>query len=275
MHRNTSSGGGGFPMGPPGETKTGGGTAMGGTAAADNPGGTRTTMGAPARGGVLVPRPVAVFAVLLMVAMAVAIGVLAAPYLRSGTTAAGGTPSPSATGSGTAEHGTFTAAPRACSLLGDALAAELVPNLKTSEVSREECNWLTSDFRLPEAAKYDLLLRMTWYKPGDGEVAKARDHFTGEKDEYLQKGKSSTASPSPAPLDTLSGLGDEAIAYTESTSIDIFGGTAKRIVVIRKSNLVLQVEYKRGGAKDDKDGRLAAGAEKAARAIMAEVAARG
>ncbi|MCG5216184.1 protein kinase family protein [Streptosporangium soli] len=220
----------------------------------------------PRRNGVLVPRWVIALAGALAVAMAVSIGVLAAPLLGGGNAPAA---SPSQTPSAApadGEKGRFAAAPRACSLLDDAVAAELVPTLKISEVAPGECNWLASDWRLPNGAKYDLRLRITFYKPDGNEVTKAREHFTGRRDDLAGKVKYST--PKPSPPQPVNGIGDESLTFTEISSINLYGGSTKSLLLIRVSNVIAEIEYEHGGAKGDKDGRLATGAEKAARAVV-------
>ncbi|GAA5044516.1 hypothetical protein HNP84_004648 [Thermocatellispora tengchongensis] len=231
-----------------------------------------TPVGAPPAGegrprGVFVPRSVIVFAGVLGVAMAVAIGVLAAPLFRDPSpAAAGATASPTPTPSGAGAKGRFATTPRACSLLSDELAAELVPSLRSSEVSTGECNWLTQDYRLANAQKYDLRLRITAYKQDGTEITKAKEHLSGKKADFAAKLRYAT--PTPAPPRDLSGIGEESFSFLDYSSINIYGGSAKIIMVTRVSNLVFEIEYERGGAKDDADGRLLAGAQKAAREVV-------
>lgn len=212
--------------------------------------------------GILVPRAIVVLAAALAVAMAAAIGVLAAPLFRdSPTSAAAASPSPS----GQAK-GRFATVPRACSLLDEALVAELVPSARTSEVDTGECNWLTADWRTTQSIRYDMRLRLTVYKPDGTELIKARNHFKGQKDDLSDD--TLPATPTPAPPRDLSGIGDEAFMATKRSSINIFGGSVTRIIVFRVSNLVGELRYEGGGAKDDADGLLARGAEKATRAVV-------
>jgi hypothetical protein len=221
----------------------------------------------PERGGVLVPRSVIVLAGALAVAMAVTIGVLAAPMFRDAA-GSGASPSPTPSVAEGKEKGRFATAPRACSLVGDAVAAELVPTLKITEVAAGECNWLASDWRAPSGAKYDLRLRITAYKRDGTEVTRAKEFFSGKKADMVSKVDISTATPKPSPPRDLTGLGDESLTFTDASTINLYGGSAKSTLVMRVSNLVAEIEYEHGGAKDDRDGRLAAGAEKAGRAVL-------
>ncbi|MFI0424603.1 hypothetical protein [Spongiactinospora sp. 9N601] len=235
------------------------------------PHGTQPTIDGSGRTGVLVPRPIVVLTVLLMVAMAAAIGVLGAPYLRGERPMAVATPTPTPAASGA--KGRFAEAPRACGLLGDALVAELLPASRTSQVSELECEWRTADYRKPSNSKYDMVLRLVKYEQEATGIVKAKEYFAGKRDDLVRDGRLET--PAPAPPAALSGLGDESFGYTKPMKISIFSESVKRIVLCRISNLVVEIEYERGGTTEDKDGRLAAGAEKAARAIVAELNARG
>ncbi|RBQ18377.1 hypothetical protein DP939_21185 [Spongiactinospora rosea] len=265
MHRHTPRDG--LPAMPPGESK---GPPPEQPVARSH--GTQPTIDGSKRTGVLVPRPIVVLTVLLMVAMAAAIGVLGAPYLRGERPMAVATPTPTPAASGA--KGRFAEVPRACGLLSDALVAELLPSSRTSQVSELQCEWRAAlESGKPSNGKYDMVLRLVKYEQEATGVAKAKEYFSGKRDDFVRNGQINT--PAPAPPVALSGLGDESFGYTKPMTIGMFGDSVRRTVLCRISNLVVEIEYERSGTKEDKDGRLAAGAEKAARAIVAELNARG
>ncbi|MGS2643012.1 hypothetical protein [Streptosporangium sp. G12] len=210
---------------------------------------TRTT-------GVLVPRPVVALTGVLLFGMAVTIGVLLTSVVTN--------PGDSFAAEPSGAKGRFATAPRACSLLDDKQANEVVPGFKSSEVERSVCNWLNQhDWRKPNVEKYDLRVRLIAQKQDGSEVARAREYLAGKKKDLVDKGQFTT--PKPLPPKDLRGIGEEAFSHGTSNSINLYGGSYKTTVVFRISNLIAEVEYERGGVKEDPDGKISEGAVKVAR----------
>ncbi|WP_143020172.1 hypothetical protein [Sinosporangium album] len=209
------------------------------------------------------PRSIVALTGVLIVGMAAAIGVLLAPSFR-GDPKAGAAPTPSASPGGK-EKGRFAAEPpRACSLLDDKQLADLIANYRVSEVSKGECNWLNiSDWTKPSTAKYDLRVRLVTQKPDGFEVNKAREFFTGRRGDVA---RTASTPPPNGPRD-LRNLGEEAFMVGTYSKFNLYGGSYKVAVHFRTSNLNAEVQFEQGGVKEDKDGRIATGAEKVARLI--------
>ncbi|MFF3442868.1 hypothetical protein [Streptosporangium sp. NPDC002721] len=214
--------------------------------------------GSPARAaGVLVPKPVVALTGVLLFGMAVTIGVLLTSVVAN-----------SDDGLSTAEpsgaKGRFATAPRACSLLDDKQVNEVVPGFRSSEVERSACDWLNQhDWRKPNVEKYDLRVRLIAQKQDGSEVARAREYLAGKKKDLVDKGQFAT--PRPAPPKDLRGVGEEAFTAGAHNPINLYGGSYKATVVFRVSNLIAEVEYERGGVKEDPDGKISEGALKVAR----------
>ncbi|WP_329425708.1 hypothetical protein OG339_35895 [Streptosporangium sp. NBC_01495] len=206
--------------------------------------------------GVLVPRPVVALTGVLLFGMAVTIGVLLTSVVTNSNDTFAAEPS--------GAKGRFVTAPRACSLLDDKQVNEVVPGFKSSEVERSACDWLNRhDWRKPNVEKYDLRVRLIAQKQDGSEVTRAREYLTGKKKDIVDKGQFST--PKPAPPVDLRGIGEEAFSYGTSNSINLYGGSYKATVVFRISNLIAEVDYERGGVKEDPDGKISEGALKVAR----------
>ncbi|MFB9675447.1 hypothetical protein [Streptosporangium vulgare] len=207
--------------------------------------------------GVLVPRPVVALTGVLLFGMAVTIGVLLTSVVaNSDDDLSAAEPS--------GAKGRFATAPRACGLLDDKQANEVVPGFKSSEVERSVCNWLNQhDWRKPNVEKYDLRVRLIAQKQDGSEVARAREYLAGKKKDIVDKGQFAT--PKPLPPKDLRGVGEEAFTSGAYNSINLYGGSYKATVVFRISNLIAEVEYERGGVKEDPDGKIAEGALKVAR----------
>ncbi|WP_433373927.1 hypothetical protein [Streptosporangium sp. CA-115845] len=209
---------------------------------------TRTT-------GILVPRPVVALTGVLLFGMAVSIGILLTSVLANADDV-------SAEPSGA--KGRFAAAPRACGLLDDKQVNQLVPGFNSSEVEHSACDWLNRyDWRKPNVEKYDLRIRLIAQKQNGSEVARAKEYLAGKKKDTLEKGQFAT--PKPLPPKDLRGLGEEAFTSGGHNSINLYGGSYKTTVVFRISNLIAEVDYERGGVKEDPDGKIAEGALQAAR----------
>ncbi|MEU4535500.1 hypothetical protein AB0G15_11595 [Streptosporangium sp. NPDC023825] len=211
---------------------------------------TRTT-------GVLVPRPVVALTGVLLFGMAVTIGVLLTSVVaNSDDDLSAAEPS--------GAKGRFATVPRACSLLDDKQVNEVVPGFKSSEVERSVCNWLNQhDWRKPNVEKYDLRVRLIAQKQDGSEVARAREYLAGKKKDLVDKGQFTT--PKPLPPKDLRGIGEEAFTSGAYNSINLYGGSYKATVVFRISNLIAEVDYERGGVKEDPDGKISEGALKVAR----------
>ncbi|GAA3444496.1 serine/threonine protein kinase [Planomonospora venezuelensis] len=209
------------------------------------------------RKGVLVPRSVVALTGVLLAGMAVTIGVLLAPVL-AGSGEEEAAPGPTA---GTAAR--FAAAPRACGLLTDQQAGEVVPAFRSSEVEVAECNWLTSDWRKPNVEKYDLRVRLVAQKQDASGITRAKEYLAGKKKDTVDKGR--LATPKPLPPQDMAGVGDEAFISASHSPFNLYGGSYKVTVVVRVSNLIAEVEYERGGVKGDPDGKIAGNAGKVAR----------
>ncbi|GAA2866580.1 hypothetical protein GCM10010517_26100 [Streptosporangium fragile] len=213
--------------------------------------------------GILVPRPVVALTGALLFGMAVTIGVLLGPVI-AGSGEDEFAPEPSGA------KGRFAAAPRACSLLSDKQAAELVPNFTSSEVERAACDWLNRhDWRNPNVEKYDLRVRLVAQKQDGSGITRAKEYLAGKKKDFADKGQFAT--PKPTPPKDLRGVGEEAFVSGSHNSINLYGGSYKVTVVFRISNLIAEVEYERAGVKDDPDGSITAGAVKAARWLTASL----
>ncbi|MEV4376088.1 hypothetical protein [Streptosporangium sp. NPDC049644] len=206
--------------------------------------------------GVLVPRPVVALTGVLLFGMAVSIGVLLTSVLANADDDVSAEPS--------GAKGRFAAAPRACGLLDDKQVNQLVPGFNSSEVEHSACDWLNRyDWRKPNVEKYDLRVRLIAQKQNGSEVARAKEYLAGKKKDILDKGQFAT--PKPIPPKDLRGIGEEAFTSGGHNSINLYGGSYKATVVFRISNLIAEVDYERGGVKEDPDGKIAEGALQAAR----------
>ncbi|GAT65304.1 protein kinase [Planomonospora sphaerica] len=214
--------------------------------------------------GVLVPRSIVALTGVLMAGMAVTIGILLVPVL-SGSGEESTDPG---------AKGRFAAAPRACGLLTDAQAGEVVPGFRSSEVEPAECNWLNSaDWRKPGSEKFDLRVRLVAQKQDGSEVRRAQEYLAGRKQDT--RDRSERATPAPLPPQDLKGLGEEAFITGGYGPSKLYGGSYKVTVVFRVSNLVAEVEYERGSVKEDADGRVAENGAKVARWVAEALRARG
>jgi serine/threonine protein kinase len=214
------------------------------------------------RTGVLVPRPIVALTGTLLVAMAVTIGILLAPMLGGS-----GESDPADSAEPAGAKGRFASAPRACSMLDDKQAAEVVPEFRSSEVEVSECNWLNSqDWRKPSTDKFDLRVRLVAQKQDGSEVMRAKEYLSGKKNDLAEKVQFAT--PKPAPPKDLKGIGEEAFSSGSHSSINLHGGTYKVTLVFRVSNLIAEIEYERTGVKTDPDGKIEENAEKVAHWIV-------
>ncbi|MFS1297865.1 hypothetical protein [Streptosporangium longisporum] len=244
-----------FPPGPPPRSAHGRAEVSGASGTAGAPRGPEDepTERSTRTAGVLVPKPVVALTGALLFGMAVAIGVLLTSVLTNPVADAFPSEPPGA-------KGRFATAPRACSLLDEKQAAEVVPGFRSSEVEHSACDWLNQqDWRKPNVEKYDLRVRLIAQK----EVARAREYLAGRKKDMLDRGL--LATPKPAPPKDLSGIGEEAFTASTSNSINLYGGSYKTTVIFRVSNLIAEVDYERGGVKEDPDGHIGQGALKVAR----------
>ncbi|MFB9896206.1 hypothetical protein [Planobispora takensis] len=208
--------------------------------------------------GVLVPRSIVALTCVLLAGMAATIGVLLAPVLSDPDNDEAA-PAPGA-------GALFAAAPRACSLLTDRQAAEVVPGYRSSEVEPAECNWLNSqDWRKANVEKYDLRVRLVAQKQDASGIARAREYLAGKKKDTVDK--AALATPRPLPPQDMSGVGEEAFISAAYSPVNLYGGSYKVTVVFRVSNLVAQVDYEQGGVKGDPDGKIAENAGKVSRWI--------
>ncbi|MFI6451359.1 hypothetical protein ACIBF6_07360 [Streptosporangium amethystogenes] len=206
--------------------------------------------------GILVPRPVVALTGVLLFGMAVSIGILLTSVLANADDDVSAEPS--------GAKGRFAAAPRACGLLDDKQVNQLVPGFNSSEVEHSACDWLNRyDWRKPNVEKYDLRVRLIAQKQNGSEVARAKEYLAGKKKDILDKGQFAT--PKPLPPKDLRGIGEEAFTSGGHNSINLYGGSYKTTVVFRISNLIAEVDYERGGVKEDPDGKITEGALQAAR----------
>ncbi|WP_406318324.1 hypothetical protein OHA77_13160 [Streptosporangium sp. NBC_01639] len=211
------------------------------------------------RGGVLVPRPIVALTGVLLVGMAVTVGVLLTSASGESAPAAAPTAVPTA-----GAQGLFATVPRACSLLDEKQAEEVVPGFRSSEVETGACDWLNQlDWRKPSTEKFDLRVRLVAQKPDASGVERAKEYLAGKRNDSVESGKYAT--PKPAPPQNLKGIGEEAFTTGGSSSINLYGGSYKSTVVFRVGNLIAQVDYERGGVKEDRDGKIAQGAQQVAR----------
>ncbi|GGS80041.1 hypothetical protein GCM10010156_43550 [Planobispora rosea] len=218
---------------------------------------TAPTQLSPGPQGILVPRSIVALTGVLLAGMAVTIGLLLGPTLGGPPEEAAPEPTPTGT------KGRFATAPRACGLLTDEQAAEVVPGFQSSEVEIAECNWLNRDWRKPSAEKYDLRVRLVAQKQDGSEINRAKEYFASKKKDTLDKGQ--LATPKALPPQDMAGVGEEAFISAAYSTINLYGGSYKVTVVFRVSNLIAEVEYERGGVKGDPDGKLAENAGKTAR----------
>ncbi|MFF0573680.1 protein kinase family protein [Streptosporangium saharense] len=205
--------------------------------------------------GILVPRPIVGLTGGLLLAMAVTIGVLLSQRLGAPTEEADArVPGPGGA--------LFASAPRACGLLDDKQVAEVVPGFRSSAVEATTCDWLNQqDWRKPSTEKFDLTVRLVAQKQDASGVTRAKQYLAGKRQDVA----TSTSDPRPTPPKDLKGVGEEAFTTGSYSKFNLYGGAYKVTVVLRISNLIAEVEYGRGGVKDDADGQIAAGAEKVAR----------
>ncbi|MFI7046165.1 hypothetical protein [Streptosporangium sandarakinum] len=213
------------------------------------------------RSGVLVPKPIVALTGVLVVGMAAVIGYLLAS--APGDPAADEPVASASAGPG----GRFAAPPRACDMLDEKQAGELVPGFRSSEVEPGVCDWLNQqDWRKPSTQKYDLQVRLVAMKQSDSGVQRAKEYLAGKKKDFVRDAEFAT--PKPAPPGDLKGIGEEAFTTGKYSKINLYGGSYKVSVVFRVSNLIGEVEYEQGGVEKDAEGRLAAGAQKAARWVV-------
>ncbi|MFI7533059.1 hypothetical protein [Streptosporangium sp. NPDC049376] len=217
---------------------------------------TRPPTSARRSSGVLVPRPIVGLTGGLLLAMAVAIGVLLSQRIGAPVEAEARAPGPGGA--------LFASAPRACSLLDDKQAAEVVPGFRSSEVEPSSCDWLASlDLHKPGVEKFDLSVRLVAQKQDASGVARAKQYLSGKRQDILEKIKVLT--PKPTTPKALQGVGEEAFSTGVFNQYNLYGGAYRVTVVLRISNLVAEIDYSRYGVKNDSDGQIAAGAEKVAR----------
>ncbi|MEU9835676.1 hypothetical protein AB0D67_29425 [Streptosporangium sp. NPDC048047] len=229
---------------------------------------TGPTEHARGRSGLLVPMPIVALTGALVVGMAAVIGYLLAS--APGDPAAAEPVASASAGPG----GRFAAAPRTCSMLDEKQAGELVPGFRSSEVEPGVCDWLNQqDWRKPSTQKYDLHVRLVAMKQSDSGVQRAKEYIAGKKKDFVTDAQFAT--PKPAPPGDLKGIGEEAFTTGKYSKINLYGGSYKVSVVFRVSNLIGEVEYEQGGVDEDAEGRLAAGAQKAARWIVESLKANG
>ncbi|MBG0828182.1 hypothetical protein HS041_10420 [Planomonospora sp. ID67723] len=219
------------------------------------------------RQGVLVPRSVVALTGVLLAGMSIAVGVLLAPVL------AGSDEDQAAARPTAGAKARFAAAPRACGLLTDQQAGELVPGFRSSEVELGECNWLNQDWRKPNVEKYDLRVRLVPQKQDASGIARAKEYLAGKKKDTVDKGQFAT--PKPLPPQDMAGVGEEAFISAAHVPITMYGGSYRVTVIVRVSNMIAEVEYERGGVKTDPDGEIAGNAGKAARWVAEALNANG
>ncbi|GLK08253.1 hypothetical protein GCM10017600_16580 [Streptosporangium carneum] len=209
--------------------------------------------------GVFVPRSIVGLTGGLLLAMAVTIGVLLAPVLSGSGEGEDAQGSESSGG-----KARFASAPRACGLLDEKQADQVVPGFKSSEVETAECNWLNQhDWRKPNSERFDLRVRLVAQKQDASGIVRAKEYLAGKRKDFADRGKFAT--PKPTPPQDLKGVGEEAFTVKRYEPITIYGGSYKVTVVFRVSNLIAEVEYERGGVKEDPDGEIAKGAAQVAR----------
>ncbi|MEV7005822.1 hypothetical protein [Streptosporangium sp. NPDC051022] len=228
-----------------------------------------TVPSADRRAGVFVPRSVVGLTGGLLLAMAVTIGVLVAPMIG------GSADAEDAQGAGSSTSGArFASAPRACSLLDDKQVEQVVPGFRSSEVEFAACDWLNQlDWRKPSTEKFDLSVRLVAQKQDASGITRAKQYISGKRNDFVNSGKYAT--PKPAPPQDLKGIGDEAFSTGKYSTFDVYGGSYRVTVVVRVSNLIAEIEYRRGGVKDDADGKIAQGAAQVARWLTASLKSNG
>ncbi|MFI9846090.1 hypothetical protein ACIHFD_54335 [Nonomuraea sp. NPDC051941] len=159
-----------------------------------------------------------------------------------------------------AARGYIVTSPVACGLLTDAQFAELVPapfitDEQLDGPNSAECHWSTTfGAGVPTALRRGVDIELKHFPVA--ELARSRDHFRRLRE------------ATPSGYRALPGLGDEAFSYQ--------GPRAFRLsheVVVRVSNVVVKIAYS-GDIKEDPEGRLAAGALRAARWVTYELSRR-
>ncbi|MGV9382154.1 hypothetical protein ACWDRB_40535 [Nonomuraea sp. NPDC003707] len=194
------------------------------------------------KGGVAVSRPVAVLAVVMLIGLAAAVGVL---YSRLPAAAAPGRPAlppPEAPLTAEPVSGRFTEVPYACGLLTKAQFGALVRDPFSRRDGRGGCEWDSVD--TAKKPRHGLVIRLRLL-PSE---ARAR--------EYVEALRADAISPSP-----VTELGDEA--YAARGDMSALPGFARRTVV-RLGNLIAEIDYRAYGATADRGGRLGRGVRQAA-----------
>ena len=160
----------------------------------------------------------------------------------------------------------FTAAPDACGLVAGEEATRLIhgPFFSHRDIGDGEdaCTWSTSTGTPVGEPQYSLNVTARLVRPGATAlppVAGAHAAFAQRRAVAAPRG----GTPDPArPFRNLSGLGDEAFLVEAP---DASGGAAT--VVVRVSNLILEVEYRARDVRGAQDG-LRTGAQRAARSAV-------
>ncbi len=186
-------------------------------------------------------------------AAAVIVAVAAALWLRPAAEPAGATaPVPLPT--------FFAHAPAACSLLSNRQVGELLLAAHPSEEKDNRCAWNTDDPNSPSSLKYRLWVQVLRY----GSAERAHSDYTRFMEQEKHQTKTEVGIPLTLvkPPRALAGIASEAYVFGVTNQLTYNTG-----VVFRAANLVVVVQYQRGGA-DDSGGDTREGALRATRWVL-------
>ncbi|MEU7985868.1 hypothetical protein AB0B56_13475 [Streptosporangium canum] len=141
----------------------------------------------------------------------------------------------------------FAKAPDPCALISREQAAELSLNPLPSKEGPGRCAWKSDDTGQPTNMRYQLWIQTVRFSSGE----KAHAGYTRFLKEDGGRAKTSTGLPLilTRPPKALPGIAAEAYAMEATNQLTYYTG-----VVFRAANLVVAVQYQRGGETDPRGG---------------------
>ncbi|MEU9835678.1 hypothetical protein AB0D67_29435 [Streptosporangium sp. NPDC048047] len=162
----------------------------------------------------------------------------------------------------------FAAAPDPCSLISAAQAAELSLAAEPQPRGKTGCDWGTEDRELPRNLQYRLAVEVLRYPTGE----KAHAGYARFMAAEAKKDRTPAGSPLRLARPVTAQPGIAAEAYTFSTTNEI---TYNSGVVFRAANLVVAVQYQRGGGGEDPGDHTRSGAMRATRWVLSALSRAG
>ncbi|MEU6739292.1 serine/threonine-protein kinase [Streptosporangium sandarakinum] len=155
----------------------------------------------------------------------------------------------------------FATAPDPCSLISTEQAAELSLTAEPRPAGKTECHWGTEDRGLPDSLQYTLTVEVLRY-PTDERAHADHARFMASE---AKRDRTSAGSPlrRVRPVTAQSGIAAEAYTFAATNGITYNSG-----VVFRAANLVVAVQYQRGGGAEDPGDRTRSGALRATRWVL-------